>query len=803
MATKIVQPDDNLCLLQGNDVHLLSHMRKWIIVVLCLIGSMARGQRLMLTGRIIDEITESGIAGALLLDSKHQLGATTNAQGYFVLSLPFDSCIFEITSFGYKSSQLRIKLTKDDVVQVKLVRAPHQRKNYGEPRFVVPGYASGVLHPTINLQEQKQMPNMLTADIFRTSNYLPGFQQWIPGSSALHFRGTSSDRQGIYMDGVPLFNPYHGLGTFSIFDRVNTAAVTFDKAGFDPALHSGGASTVRVRSRTEEGMNHAYLGMDPIFLKVGGEVNFGKFGTLYGGLRKTYIAGFLKSLSDSFYTAPLVRDFFIKYNWDISPRTQLMVSVLESQDKLEDYNRSGKIGDNGQPITTDLFRQLKQHSGAWQATLSRRERNGGYSEWQGYHSFYTYSDLITRTVYSGIELLQDEKSIFQYRVGLNETGIKYKKTYSPGYRQQFFWGGQFLLRQFSPGFRQTSLVSVGLPALDTIYFNVKIPVPEWAGYIGSTRKLKRQDMLEYSVRGGLLYSGKIRAYLDPHITWTMKPDSATTFIISGDVMHQSYHLISLNNGAFGNDPMVPVNDQIKPFRMIQLDASWQRKWSAMFRTDVSVYYRNLENDYILKPSSPAIVRSRAYASQLMEGSGNIYGAEWMLRKTTGLTTGWISYGFVNSKRNYAEINNGEPFSFFTDRRHTFSLMLINKIGKRNYFTLAFSFMSGNPVTAPLAKYQLPISSSTLNNWNGQYVAITGGTNALRTPWNHRLDIGYQLERRSRWWRESSFNFSLYNVYNSLAIMDIQFRPANGNRKASVRGTTVFPILPSISYFVKF
>jgi hypothetical protein len=294
------------------------------------------------------------------------------------------------------------------------------------------------------------------------------------------------------------------LGTVSVFDRINTAAVNFDKAGFDPGLSSGGGSTVQVRSKSVEGVNHSYMGIDPVFLKFGGELNLGKYGTLNGGLRKTYLAGLLKSLSDSFYVSPLVRDYFLKYTLNISKQQQLSASVLEATDQVESFERSGKKLDNGTPVTQDRFQQVGVRSMLWQAGLMQASKNGGWSEWQGYHSSYYFQNQLSLTTYLGQQQTLDQKSIRSYRMGMSESGLKFKKTTSPGYNRQFYWGGQVFYRFFRPGQRVNAQMAAGLPNTDTTYFNVTASVTELAGFIGSGRKYKQLGLLEYSSRVALL-----------------------------------------------------------------------------------------------------------------------------------------------------------------------------------------------------------------------------------------------------------------------------------------------------------
>jgi hypothetical protein len=119
-----------------------------------------------------------------------------------------------------------------------------------------------------------------------------------------------------------------------------------------------------------------------------------------------------------------------------------------------------------------------------------------------------------------------------------------------------------------------------------------------------------------------------------------------------------------------------------------------------------------------------------------------------------------------------------------------------KISDRWSASAVFVFATGNALTLPTSRYL--IQENIVNNYTG--------INGYRMPEYHRFDISitYKLVG-SRY--NSSWNFSVYNLYNRANPYYIYFEPTKleGNYGLNVEPNMVslFPILPSISWNFNF
>ena len=109
-------------------------------------------------------------------------------------------------------------------------------------------------------------------------------------------------------------------------------------------------------------------------------------------------------------------------------------------------------------------------------------------------------------------------------------------------------------------------------------------------------------------------------------------------------------------------------------------------------------------------------------------------------------------------------------------------------------------MSGLPITVPIAKQEIldtPVDILVPDD----DVYIYSERNAYRIKPYHRMDIAVNYTPKNRK-RDSSWSFSVYNVYNRKNPLYYKFYYDSFN-KIAIQEAFLFPIIPSFSYNVKF
>lgn len=262
--------------------------------------------------------------------------------------------------------------------------------------------------------------------------------------------------------------------------------------------------------------------------------------------------------------------------------------------------------------------------------------------------------------------------------------------------------------------------------------------------------------------------------------------------------YQYIHLASLSSVSLPTDVWVPSSDVVKPQEGTQYSIGYFRNFSEnVYETSLELYYKKMLNQIEYRDGAlPEDNVNDNADNNFTFGEGRGYGAELFLKKATGKFNGWIGYTLSWTKRKFPELNNGEEFYAKYDRRHDASIVLNYELNKKWTFGMTWVYATGNALTLPISRYFI----------NGNIVYEYGERNGYRMAPYHRLDISATLyvKRKKRW--ESSWNFSIFNVYNRHNPYFIYFDDTGSigenNLQLQAKQVSLFPILPSVTYNFK-
>jgi hypothetical protein len=262
-----------------------------------------------------------------------------------------------------------------------------------------------------------------------------------------------------------------------------------------------------------------------------------------------------------------------------------------------------------------------------------------------------------------------------------------------------------------------------------------------------------------------------------------------------------------------NDYWVPATRRAMPETCWNFSFGMIHKLPKGYEWSIDGYYRIMNN--LIEYKEGALFSSnKPWEDQIATGGkGKAYGAEFYFAKTTGIVTASVAYTLGWSTRKFLTLNEGEAFPFKYDRRHNLAAQINCHIGKHFDVGAAWVYGSGNMFTLPLQKYTTYSGAVytdyvTANNQGNNYIdQVTTYTkrNAYRLPSYQHLDVSFTYHKRVKH-IEHSFNLSVYNVYNRFNIFSVytDYRPADdGGRQLVFKKLSLFPVLPSISYTLKF
>jgi len=211
------------------------------------------------------------------------------------------------------------------------------------------------------------------------------------------------------------------------------------------------------------------------------------------------------------------------------------------------------------------------------------------------------------------------------------------------------------------------------------------------------------------------------------------------------------------------------------------------------------YYKTAKNVLDFKTGAQ-ILLNRTIETEVLQGVGQSYGVELLVRKNKGKLNGWLGYTYsrslikFDSEFSENRINNGEYFPSNFDKPHDFSLIANYKFTKRYSASMNFVYQTGRPVTYPIGRYQ----------FNNSEFVFYSNRNEFRIPDYFRLDLGINIEgnHRIKKFAHSFWTISVYNVLGRNNPYSVFFVTEEGQVKALQSSIFAIPI-PSITYNFKF
>jgi hypothetical protein len=218
------------------------------------------------------------------------------------------------------------------------------------------------------------------------------------------------------------------------------------------------------------------------------------------------------------------------------------------------------------------------------------------------------------------------------------------------------------------------------------------------------------------------------------------------------------------------------------------------------------YYKPYDNVLTTNPNNNPIDMEDDY----VEGTGNVYGIEFLLRKNIGKLTGWIGYSYLHNRQKYdfnsdgvVDEDIGEIFSPKSDQTNTLNIVANYALNKKNSFGLTISNSSGRPYTPTVGYVYTQNSGSggggdNYNNPYGNLVELKGLKNSARYPTYFRTDLSWS-RKISPFGLNGNFKFQIINVTNHFNVLFYNWNL--DDEKVTAIG--MFPFFPSMGVEFKF
>ena len=734
-------------------------------------------------------------------------GVLTNTYGFYSLTLPEGNYLLTVSNIGYKDYQKKIQLNKNISLNIDLeenifmtktveITAEKDNKNVESTemgRFEMP------------IEKIKQIPMLMgESDILKVLQLTPGVMAAGEGNSAFYVRGGGPDQNLILLDEAVVYNASHLFGFFSVFNSDALKDMELIKSGM-PAEFGGRLASV-LDITMKDGNNKKYhveggVGLIASRLTIEGPIKKDTSSFIVSA-RRTYIdvlmQPFIKKNSSFRGTHYYFYDLNSKFNYILSRKDRLYFSSYFGKDVFT-LNRANSLNNS-----------------TWWGNATACLR------WN--HLFNDKLFANTSLIYSnyqfnlGMTLDQFDFKMFS---GISDWTLKSDYTYSLNVAHKIKFGINYIFHTFTPTHvsAQSGNVDFNTGKKNDMFAH------EIAAYVGDdfdlNKKIKIYAGLRYSyfmfvgpfdryimndatnlVTDTIHYdAGKIiKTYnhLEPRLSARYSLNDVSSIKFSYTHNYQYVHMASVSGMSLPTDVWIPCSDIVKPQDGTQYSLGYYRNFNKnMFESYIEFYYKSLKNLIEYKESAtPQNDIGNNTDNSLTFGNGKSYGGELFFKKRYGKLTGWVGYTLSWSTRTFPDLNNGKTFFSKYDRRHDISLIITYDFSEKLTGSLVWVYATGNTMTPPIGRYFI----------NGQVITEWGDRNSYRMPPYHRMDVSLTYTPKKKRKFESSWNFSIYNVYNRYNPYFISIETTGDPSTGMVTKATqisLFPILPSIAWNFKF
>ncbi|RZK45778.1 MAG: hypothetical protein EOO94_03780, partial [Pedobacter sp.] len=201
---------------------------------------------------------------------------------------------------------------------------------------------------SLSIGELRTLPVILgEIDPMKTISLLPGIKSGGEGSAGVYVRGGGPDQNLVLLDGIPVYNPNHLLGFFSVFNGEAIKGIEVIKGGI-PAEYGGRLSSV-IAVDSRDGNKDSFkltggIGLIASRLAAEGPIVKGKSSFMISA-RRTYIdqVGKLvakEKIGDNGY---YFYDLNGKISYDLNKKNSLSLTFYSGQDEFgyADYDKEG------------------------------------------------------------------------------------------------------------------------------------------------------------------------------------------------------------------------------------------------------------------------------------------------------------------------------------------------------------------------------------------------------------------------------------------------------------------------------
>ncbi len=705
------------------------------------------------------------------------LGATSDLDGFFVISnVPVGEYKLIATYVGFDSTSAIVKVRESSVVYQTLTLAENSIR-LGEVNISA---AREQARTTVNISQISVSPKQIKAlpsvggeaDIVQYLQVIPGIISTGDQGGQIYIRGGSPVQNKILLDGLNIFNPFHSIGFYSVFETEMIKNVDVLTGGF--GAEYGGRISAVVDIKTREGNKSRQSGFvsgGPFMVKALIEGPISKFKE--GGSSVSYVFTSKTSLIDQTskslyaYAAP-VDSIGLPFNF-------------------QDYY--GKISvntSNGSRINVFGFNFADGYENPLLAAINWKNSGGGVN----FNLIPSESNILVNGLvgYSRYSVGISEKDSEPRTSAIDELSANIDFTFF-GNKNEIKYGLE--MKSIRTDFEFVNPFGLRLAQEQNT---------TELGFYGKYRQIIGNLIIEPSVRTQY-YSSLGAVTFEPR--FGVKYNFSDRFRFKGAGGRYTQNILSTSNerdvvnlfNGFLTGPESTVSgfdgQPVKNKLQVSLHAiaGFEYDLNKNIQINVEGYYKDF-------PQLVVVNRNKTDKTQsdYTVETGDSYGIDFSLKYEKPRVYVWATYSHGYVKRN----DGTQIYPTVFDRRHNVNMLVTYNLDKAATWQISgrWNMGSGFPFTKTKGFYNylnfLTGVNTDYETINPKDVGIiySDKRNGGRLPYYHRLDLSLQKKISFSKHAGLEINLSVTNAYNRENIF--YFDRLNYERVDQL------PILPSAS-----
>ena len=775
------------------------------LITLLSISLSTWGQTGSIKGTVINKNTLQPVMFTNVYLKGTSIGSTTDDNGfYFITKIPPGKYHLMVTSVGYDTVDILVEVNKNSALTKKIYLKPAVYNL--TLTTITADRQEGMTDTKISIVKvtPKQISKIPTIggqpDITQYLQIIPGVVFTGDQGGQLYIRGGTPIQNLVLLDGMTIYNPFHSIGLFSVFDMDLISVADVYTGGFGAEYGDRISSVMDVSYRYGNTK------------KLSGKVDLSTFGT------KVMLEG------------PLVKE--------TDPEKGSISFVISAKNSFVD--QSSKV----------LYPHINDGDGIpfafadYYGKLSFNGANGNRLDLFGFNfndqvTYKTINNYNWKSSGGGMKfsvvpgtspmLLEGKLAYSNYGINLDDgTNLnRYSEIsgFNMGLDFTYFLGKNKLkygidIKGFTTDYEYTNTLSRTV--------SQKESTTEIAGYLTSKLsygKLTRRNAVSgqnnfarFIIEPGLrlqYYASLGNFSFEPRVS--MKFNVTEFFRLKAAAGIYSQNLISTASdrdvvNLFYGFLSGPENLQSeykgeelthKLQKSQHLIAGLEYDLSNQITFNLEAYYKyfsqltNLNRNKVFDDSPEYIDKPNALKKDFIIETGDAKGADVSLKYEDKRFYIWAVYSIGFNKR-YDELIEYIPHF---DRRHNVNFLVTYTFGKQKQWesSIRWNFGSGFPFTPTAGNYEILTFNDGINTdyttANGELGVVYGDINSHRLPSYHRLDMAI---KRTFYFSETSVlevNFSVTNLYDRNNIFYID--------RITNERVDQLPLMPSLGLNFKF